>query len=318
MSSKAAEYDFVKPENWQLGSKTHFFLTDLDGTLAASASGRLYSNSARDTVFFSGTETFINKYKEDGYTVLIVSNQATYNEQTKEKIRYVVERLGVPALVATGKKSSYRKPSGLLWHIFMQTYKINMSTIEELHYTGDAIGSDDVNPAYRWASSDKEFAATISATFHRPIDIIPQWSYEPLIVAAVPKTIYLLIGTPGSMKSTTAALLQAKLPTGSSIHLEQDYIGDRPRMFKAVKKTLENPDVDYVFVDATHGSLARRQEIYKLAQTFCWKVHILWSIRDGRPFNALRMQPVPAIAYNVYIGRFDNPINDGYPVEIIS
>lgn len=318
MSSKAAEYDFVKPENWQLGSKTHFFLTDLDGTLVSSASGRLYSNSAEDTIFFSGAENFINKYKEDGYTVLIISNQATYNEQTKEKMRYVVEHLGVPVLVATGKKSSYRKPGTKLWDTFMQTYKINMSTIEELHYTGDAIGSDDVNPAYRWASSDKEFAATIGATFHRPIDIIPQWSYEPLIAAAVPKTIYLLIGTPGSMKSTIATLLQTKLPIGSSIHLEQDYIGDRPQMLKKVKKTLANLDLDYVFIDATHGSLARRQEIYTLARTFCWKVHILWSIRDGRPFNALRMQPVPAIAYNAYIGRFDNPMNDGYPVEIIS
>ncbi len=315
-------YELIKPQNWQLQSKTHFFLTDLDGTLAASASGRLFSQSVEDTVFFHGTREFINKYKELGYTILIVSNQSNYNNAIREKFEYVVDTLNVPAFIATHKHSPYRKPSKMSYEAFLKLHNINKDEVEKLHYTGDAVGPADVNPMYRWASSDKEFADAICATFHRPIDIIPQWSYEPLlerVTASSNRTIFLLIGTPGSGKSTLINLLTAKFPAGSSIHIEQDCIGTRAMVLREIKKSIQNSDIQYIFVDATHGSLKRRTEVYELASKYNWRVQILWAVRDGRPYNALRAEHiVPPVAYGVYTKYFDNPLNDGYPVEIIN
>ncbi len=46
-------------------------------------------------------------------------------------------------------------------------------------------------------------------------------------------------------------------------------------------------------------------------------VRIAWHIRDGRPYNALRVKPVPEVAYSVYSKRFEDPRLDGVPVSLV-
>jgi hypothetical protein len=60
-------------------------------------------------------------------------------------------------------------------------------------------------------------------------------------------------------------------------------------------------------VDATHGSEANRAPYQELAASLGIPFQIIWHIRDGRSFNALRPEPVPEVAYAVYTKHFVEP-----------
>lgn len=72
-----------------------------------------------------------------------------------------------------------------------------------------------------------------------------------------------------------------------------------------------------VAVDATHSSRERREELYTLAREFQYTPVVLWSVRDGRPFNAEREKPVPPFAYGVYTKYFADPREDGVECIVI-
>jgi hypothetical protein len=84
------------------------------------------------------------------------------------------------------------------------------------------------------------------------------------------------------------------------VHIEQDAFSSKSAVLKAVKAALAAGSS--VVVDATHGS-AKNREPY-IALTPC---RILWHVRDGRPFNALRPAPVPEVAYAIYAKYFVRP-----------
>jgi hypothetical protein len=71
-------------------------------------------------------------------------------------------------------------------------------------------------------------------------------------------------------------------------------------------------------VDATHSSAAHRGIYAELARELRLPFRVLWHVRDGRPFNALRERPVPEIAFAVYAKHFTDPREDGGRVETVS
>jgi hypothetical protein len=160
---------------------------------------------------------------------------------------------------------------------------------------GDAVGPSDPYPPYCWASSDADFAAAIDATFVRPCDLFPP--ALPLAPSEKQELI-LLMGNPGSGKSTMGRDL------ASYIHVEQDTMASKAATKKAVIAALAIGKS--VVVDATHGSATNREPYLTLGVP----VRIVWSIKDGRPFNALREKPVPEVAYAVYSKHFVRPTGD--------
>jgi predicted kinase len=108
------------------------------------------------------------------------------------------------------------------------------------------------------------------------------------------------MGNPGSGKSSLAR----DLVTKGYIHIEQDNMTSKAATKKAVVTALASGRS--VVVDATHGSSTNREPYLSLGVP----VRILWCIRDGRPFNALREKPVPEVAYAVYSKHFVRPEGD--------
>jgi hypothetical protein len=104
------------------------------------------------------------------------------------------------------------------------------------------------------------------------------------------------MGSPGSGKSTTARRLVAN----GYVHIEQDAFSSKSAVLKVVKAALAAGSS--VVVDATHGSDKNREPYMALAP-----YRILWHVRDGRPFNALRPAPVPEVAYAIYAKYFVRP-----------
>jgi predicted kinase len=109
------------------------------------------------------------------------------------------------------------------------------------------------------------------------------------------------MGNPGSGKSTTGRYIAAR----GYVHIEQDVAGSKTAVKKAAEAALARGQS--VVLDATHGSEANRSIYEELAAELKIPFQILWHIRDGRPFNALREKPVPEVAYAIYSKYFVAP-----------
>lgn len=282
----------------------NLFLIDIDGTIITSKSGRRWAADADDWVFLGPVSQTLENLRKQGWTVALVSNQSDWKTSPgpAAKIASILSALEdingwAPwCLVATAtrkeKDTVYRKPARGLYDVLVK--EIGGKTFSKIRMCGDAIGESDPFPGYHWSDSDFAFATAIGAEFIRPCDL-----FEPCDPVTPSNSIELVIlmGNPGSGKSTTGRLLKA----AGYIHIEQDVVGTKAAVKKAVLAALSMGSS--VVVDATHGSAANREPYVSIATP----KRILWHIRDGRPFNACRESPVPEIAYAVYSKHFAAP-----------
>jgi bifunctional polynucleotide phosphatase/kinase len=293
-------------------------LFDIDGTLIVSRSGRRYADSADDWVFYRhSVPATLHAFYEDGYTVALVSNQSVWNDASRQKIESVIAALEAEngwkpwCLVATGSSRGknadtlHRKPARGLYDVLLQNLGKLPTDVQELTMCGDAAGKSDPNPAYHWADSDRMFAENIGAEFTRPCDVFPS---NTAFVPESKQEIVILVGNPGSGKSTTAKQLAA----AGYIHVEQDTLKNKSETQKHVKQAIGSGKS--VIVDATHGSAENRKPYIDMANAVNVGCRIVWHVRDGRPFNALREKPVPEIAYAMFSKNFVDPRTDGVPV----
>ena len=287
-----------------------FYIFDLDGTLTISKRGKLFSTTAEDTLILPPVEAKVAELKADGYNVLIVTNQSYFTDDTVAKLNMVADALNVPILCAAGAKSSARKPAPDMWYYYCMAAGIDPLTVGELHMTGDAAGPESTYVPYRWAATDRLFADAIGATFHEPLDVFAAYRL-PTIPDYL--TVTVMVGNQGSGKTNFARQL-AQL--SGHMHIEGDQFKTRAKTLKATNEALAAGRS--VIIDATNGSLLRRQECYALADAVGAVKRVFWIPRDGRPFNALRQEgKVPQVAHAVYTKHFEDPRGDGVPVEIV-
>ncbi len=116
-------------------------------------------------------------------------------------------------------------------------------------------------------------------------------------------------GKGGAGAGASAASVELARHAGAK-RLVVDHAGaDAPAAAQSVAKRL--------IVDATHSSAENRAPYIEMAKEAGIPLRILWHIRDGRPFNALRAEPVPEIAYTMYAKHFTDPRGDGVDVEVV-
>lgn len=301
----AVQHAFYTPADFK--PTASFYIFDLDGTIAISKSGRLAAHDAADTLIIPSVPQLFADLRAAGHTILIVSNQAYWSDAAKDKVEYIFRTLNVPVAVAIGKHSPYRKPSPLIWNTFRGIWNARPAEVKMI---GDAVAVTDPYPPYRWACSDAEFAVNIGATFIRPCDIIPAAvGAEP---GAGGLSVFVMVGNPGSGKSTYAARLAARI---GAEHIEQDSYPSRSKVLAAARAALRAGRS--VVIDATHSNRDRRNEAYAVAAEFGAVPQVVWLPRDGRPFNALREKPIPAVAYGTYTKYFSDPREDGVPVTVV-
>ena len=286
-------------------------LFDVDGTLIASKSGNmLAAKDANDWIFLGDIPGVLNNWKEAGWEVGLISNQGDWSkktEQIKGKLESILKALldangwSPWLLVATAAKDPlYRKPGRGLYDILLKKLGVTQDNITEVRMIGDAAGADTPFAPYTWSDSDRKFAEGIGAVFGLPNDT-DYFGSSPPLEGSESQELVLLMGNPGSGKSTTGKALAAKGYT----HVEQDITKTKEKSMKAVVAALEKGGS--VVVDATHASEENRKPYKDLAEKKGIPFRILWHIRDGRPFNKLRETPIKELVYANYTKTFVEP-----------
>lgn len=294
------------------------FLLDIDATLITSKSGRRWAADADDWIFLGDVPATLNRLRVEGWIVALVSNQSDWKTSpaATAKIASILAALETAngwaptCLVATAtrkeKDTVYRKPGRGLYDVLLSHLGLTAAGVSQLRMCGDAVGPADPFPPYRWADSDAAFATAIGATFVRPLDLFPP---SPSMSPSATQELVLLVGNPGSGKSSTGRALAA----AGYIHVEQDVVGTKAAVKRAVTAGLAAGKS--VVVDATHGSQVNRDPYIALAAEKRVPLRIVWHIRDGRPFNALREKPVPEVAYAVYSKHFVAPVGERVVIQ---
>jgi hypothetical protein len=201
------------------------------------------------------------------------------------------------------KDDPHRKPARGLYDVLLDKIGLTRDAIVDAYMCGDAVGPDDPYLPYRWGDTDKKFADAIGARFVRPLDEFPP---APAPSAGTQELV-LLVGNPGSGKSTTARNYMIR----GYIHVEQDFFKTSAGTYTVAETALASKKS--VVIDATHASRKHRVPYYDLAKKYNVRTVVYWHARDGRPFNDARPKPVPEVAYAVYSKYFEDPRDDGVP-----
>jgi bifunctional polynucleotide phosphatase/kinase len=316
----ATKYPVVKNADGNM----NLLLFDVDGTLITSKSGRPWAKDANDWIFLGNVPDVLNEFKKAGWMIALISNQSNWSKKTEEvkgKFESILAAIQKAhgwtpwLLLATGAKDTvYRKPGRGLYDLLLTKLGLTEENIGDKRMVGDAADVEDPEErktlfaAYRWANSDRKFAEAIGADFMLPNNSV-YFGKSKSIKVSEAQELVLLMGNPGSGKSTTAKTLEEQ----GYIHVEQDKTKTKEKTMKAVKAALE--EGDSVIVDATHASEENRKLYEDLAEEKGIPFRILWHIRDGREFNKLRAKPIADIAYATYTSNFVEPEGDN--VELV-
>lgn len=273
------------------------YMFDVDGTILTSVDGSVVSDENFE--FLGPIHDVFADLEKAGAIIALVSNQMYWKDVQKEKFkRLQILFPTVIQAVATGKDSPYRKPEPA---IFSEILAAIGAKPKHIHYSGDAIGPEADYPPYRWSNSDKAFAEAIGATFHEPHKFFPP--SRPPLPDIGQQELVLFVGPPGSGKSTAAAAMAAD---PDHIIVNQDTLGTKAKVIKAGAAAWSAGKS--VIVDATNPTREKRREMIEgITGSAETPVRVIWFIRDGRPFNKLRPEPVPEIAYRIYTKNFERP-----------
>ena len=274
---------------------------DLDWTLTYNEK-HLYPKEVDDIYIFQNRKHALEKLIEDGYNIVIFTNQFAKTKKEKQKkverLTTFIEKLDLPLCVyISTEKDNYRKPEIGMWNLFKKDREI-----KNVIFVGDALGRPQ-----DFSDSDKIFGEKINADIKSPEDFFGK-SEIPLFKNE--KEIIVFVGMPGSGKST---FYHTNLK--DHIHIEQDKIGSRPKLLKELDKSLTTGKS--IVIDSTNPIQENRLEYYEKAKKYNYNIKVIYFLVNGTGFNKLREKPVPDIVYHIYFKKLEPPTIENTPGEII-
>jgi len=274
---------------------------DLDWTMTYNEK-HLYPKEVDDIYIFPNRKHALEKLIEDGYNIVIFTNQFAKTKKEKQKkverLTTFIEKLDLPVCVYIAtEKDNYRKPEIGMWNLFKKD-----RAIKNVIFVGDALGRPQ-----DFSDSDRIFGEKINAEIKSPEDFfgnseIPSFKDE--------KELIVFVGMPGSGKST---FYSTNLK--DHINIEQDKIGTRPKLLKELDKSLTTGKS--IVIDSTNPIQENRLEYYEKAKKHNYNIKVIYFLVNGTGFNKLREKPVPDIVYHIYFKKLEPPTIENTPGEII-
>lgn len=271
-----------------LTTSNKIFAFDLDETLTTYKNGLnpiKYNEGSIDNYHFLGPIKEIIIRLSSDYTIFIITNQYNLSSNKKLMIESVWNSLDrIPNILCAHKKNQYRKPNNNFLSVINRLI-VNLD-IQNSFYCGDAVGPLDIFPPYRWSSDDSQFAINCGFQFMRPIDLFGFSEVRPT------QDIVLMMGTPGSLKTTFSKILEEQY---FYVRFSQDEVGDLKKQIVNIRNVLNSGRK--VVLDSTFASSKNRIPFLELSRSINKTLLICWIIRFGGPWNNLRENPVSHFAY---------------------
>lgn len=309
-----------EPQKWALFDLDWTLIRPTTTNKRLTLSGGPLSFGTDDWTIIPGRVERLKDFVRENYTLGIITNQKFTGQRLQNALQRVLsatnllsESLNVPlySMISSDAtsmanlndpNSHYRKPgTGWSYHLGFLPGSI---------YVGDAV-QDPTRPDRGWgySDSDRQFATNIGLPFYSPEEVFPQLAL-PEGLLEIPKLVFILVGPPGSGKSTFSKSLSAQ----GFVHIESDnYNSNWNRIQRAFRQNLINNNK--IVLDATNPTRQRRLEIIRIAREYQAPVAIVLFINQGK-WSAASKNTVPKIAYNRYWSRFEepNPQFEGVPV----
>jgi bifunctional polynucleotide phosphatase/kinase len=173
-------FDSILIRNYKFKPSEKILSFDLDDTLIVPKGETAFAKNQEDWKFLFGlekTKEVIKKYTEDGYCIVIFSNQGgirkgkVNEKEWLKKIDNIQSSLNLPMLViASLEKDYFRKPSIGMWKVLCQEYSkgIDFNKNQSL-YVGDAAGRNQNSKGKKdHSDSDYKFALNVGINFQVP------------------------------------------------------------------------------------------------------------------------------------------------------
>ncbi|TKR65195.1 hypothetical protein L596_025634 [Steinernema carpocapsae] len=341
-SSVADELLIFSPHDHKPSEKIAGF--DLDYTLITTKSGRTFPVDHNDwKLWHESVPQKVKKAHEDGMKIVIFTNQKGVQagklkvKDLKTKIEAILAKFEVPVQVFVSLgPASFRKPYIGMWAHMEQNFNdgVPVDRAKSI-YVGDAAGRTKTKLRKKdHSNGDRLFAMNLSVGFHTPEQfflgqkteeehVMPEFNpetalnsekkiFEPKVYfsADAPEMV-ILIGAPGSGKSTVAKMLCDK-------HGFEHVNGDTLKTWQACSAATNRflADGKSVVIDNTNPDKDSRSRYMDIAQKYeipC-RCFVMTATFNHSRHNALYrtiMDPnhalIPRAAHNIFKSKYLEP-----------
>ena len=293
----------------QLKAKIAAF--DYDHTLVCPKDGKTMPSNVEDWQWlYPNIPDELKRYNEEGFSIVVFTNQS--KPWKVIQIQYVMQTLQIPVFIVVASDKCDYKPNPILYDVLVGSAKIDK---EQSFFVGDALGGKG-----DWADSDKVFAQNIGFKCQSPEKMfaVKEIVEIPVLKLSDSKQVVIMVGYPGSGKSTIAKNICAKT---NFVLIQGDVHKTSPKMIKAALPCVK--EGKSIVFDATNSSSKKRSEYIEFAKKHNLKVvcvHMSTSLEVSYKRNKERdpENQVPKIAYSVYTKHFENPsVEEGFELIVL-
>jgi bifunctional polynucleotide phosphatase/kinase len=301
--TNSGEYLFYTPKT--LRGKIAGF--DLDGTIIKTKSGKKFPTNKNDWEYaFDNVREKLIDISKEGYQLVIISNQKNLKdiEGFEYKLNQVFDDIPIDAVFVANKDNYFRKPyPGFFKQVTLDFYVGDAAGRSGDHSNSDAAFA--INAGVEFFTPEHFFDGKKNEYFLKEPDIKIKKFVMPKLLE---KTVVMMVGRPGSGKSTIAEIIRKK--TKGNI-----FSNDISKnAFKEYLAALDKNE-KYIIIDNTNPSRLTRNEWLEPAYKKGYITVIIWvDIPDeiSRYLNKYRYyinqeKLIPDIAYNVYNKNFKEP-----------
>jgi bifunctional polynucleotide phosphatase/kinase len=306
---------------------------DLDDTLIKPKSGKKFAIDENDWTYkYENVKNVLNNYNNRNYCIIIISNQKNLKDKKLEqwiiKIKNIIKDLNIPIKVyASILDNIYRKPNVGFFDL-INLKKYNKKTF----YCGDAIGRETDH-----SDTDLKFALNLNINFYTPEYIFEK---NDIIIPKIKnyfnfnnyieieknintnndyKTLILLVGYPGSGKSTFT-----REYFNNYIKINLDTLKSQNKCLKICELEMNNNK--NIIIDNTNYELSTRKKYIDLGKKYKYKIkcYIMTTTEEHSKHNNMyrylykNEKKVPEIVYKIYNKNFTYPNKDEGIDEIIN
>lgn len=291
--------------------RSHVGLFDYDWTLVRPKDDRTFPKDIDDWQWLKPNipEYIKELYHKHKYAIYIFTNQS--KSWKKDQIEKVLKTLDIPITICIAFDKEQYKPNRALFDECFTEKQREKIKYKKSFFCGDAMGRKNDH-----SDADLKFAENIGLKciepeikFYKPYEI-------PKIRPSKIQEIVVMVGYPGSGKSTIAKLLEKS----GYVVIHGDEYKTSSKMIKVAKSYIETNKS--IIFDATNPSRKKRKEYIDFAEQYNLPVRCIYmstSLEESLARNNQRENPIPRIVYNIYKKNFEQPDDkiENFKLEIL-